>query len=104
MFRSILFASALVATTNAHGIVQWIQTGGQKHTSPTIGASGETGPFWLVSDNSPVTDPTSSESLCGRVATKPSSSIEVAAGETLSYYWSSGYSPTDTIWPHNTGE
>ncbi|KAJ3827537.1 glycosyl hydrolase family 61-domain-containing protein [Lentinula raphanica] len=105
---STLFASlvtaALFTLGAAHGIVYKIEVAGQTFNSPLIGASGDNGPFYIPTDNSPITDVTSSNMFCGSVATKATStpSIDLSQGNTISFYWDSGYTAGST-WPHNTG-
>ncbi|KAJ3876774.1 glycosyl hydrolase family 61-domain-containing protein [Lentinula edodes] len=107
MHASTLFASfataALVSLANAHGIVSKIEVAGQTFESPLIGASGDNGPFYVPTDNSPITDVTSENMFCGSVATAATStpSIDLSQGNTISFYWESGYSTSN--WPHNTG-
>ncbi|KAJ3991674.1 glycosyl hydrolase family 61-domain-containing protein [Lentinula boryana] len=107
MHASTLFASlataALLTLTDAHGIVSKIEVAGQTFESPLIGASGDNGPFYVPTDNSPITDVTSENMFCGSVATQATSTpaIDLSQGNTISFYWESGYSTSD--WPHNTG-
>ncbi|KAH8832723.1 glycosyl hydrolase family 61-domain-containing protein [Flagelloscypha sp. PMI_526] len=105
-----LFALALLVVNpsnvqvQAHGIVTNIVVkGGQSFKSPLIGEGGDTGPFYVVSDNSPTNDPSSDDVLCGRVASKASSTPKIEAGSTLSYNWLAGYSNEDGFWPHDVG-
>ncbi|KAJ3738975.1 glycosyl hydrolase family 61-domain-containing protein [Lentinula detonsa] len=107
MHPSTLFASlttaALLTLADAHGIVSKIEVAGQTFESPLIGASGDNGPFYVPSDNSPITDVTSENMFCGSVATQATSTpaIDLSQGNTISFYWESGYSTSN--WPHNTG-
>ncbi|KIK55820.1 glycoside hydrolase family 61 protein [Collybiopsis luxurians FD-317 M1] len=103
-----LFASfataALFTLADAHGAVSQIQVAGQTFNSPLINAGGDTGPFYVPSDNSPITDLTSANMFCGSVGNKATStpSIDLSKGNTISFYWNSGYT-AGTDWPHNTG-
>ncbi|KAJ3980299.1 glycosyl hydrolase family 61-domain-containing protein [Lentinula detonsa] len=107
MHASTLVASlataALLTLADAHGIVSKIEVAGQTFESPLIGASGDNGPFYVPSDNSPITDVTSENMFCGSVATQATSTpaIDLSQGNTISFYWESGYSTSN--WPHNTG-
>ncbi|KAJ3780933.1 glycosyl hydrolase family 61-domain-containing protein [Lentinula aff. detonsa] len=107
MHAPTLFASlataALLTLADAHGIVSKIEVAGQTFESPLIGASGDNGPFYVPSDNSPITDVASENMFCGSVATQATSTpaIDLSQGNTISFYWESGYSTSN--WPHNTG-
>ncbi|KIY70310.1 lytic polysaccharide monooxygenase [Cylindrobasidium torrendii FP15055 ss-10] len=104
MISSALFTLAAASMAAAHGIVSTITTSdGGSWDSPAIGASGSTGPFYLVSDSNPITDVSSDNMFCGPVATEADETPSVAAGSTMSFFWKSGYGTSQSNWPHNTG-